>query len=107
MAVNDHGETLTSIATRVDVSNPALVALFDELERDGLIERIVDENDRRSKVIVLTPAGEQEVSSLFELLTELRSEFLQGIEQNELLLMLDVITVMKNNLEKMTGQKIY
>ncbi len=90
------------------MSNPALVALFDELERDGLIERIVDENDRRSKVIVLTPAGE--TGGVLACLNFLRSsvaKFLQGIEQNELLLMLDVITVMKNNLEKMTGQKIY
>ncbi len=104
LAINEPGETLTSIATRVGVMGPTLVGLLDELERDGLIERTVDKKDRRSKLIVLTSAGEQTVSSMFNLMVKLRKDFLKGIGQSEMLLMLDAIDVMSHNLEDICNQ---
>jgi len=103
LAINEDGETLTSIAARVGIAGPRLVGVLEELERDGLIERKVDENDRRAKLIVLTPAGEQAVSSMFELEFKLREEFLRGIGTNEMLLILDAVSVMTENLDRATS----
>jgi MarR family transcriptional regulator for hemolysin len=101
LAINQQGETLTSIATRVGVVGPALVGILDELERDGLIERTVDEKDRRSKLIELTPAGEQVIASMFEFEAKLRADFLRGVGKGGMLLMLEAIGIMNENLRDM------
>ncbi len=81
LAINEPGETLTSISERIGIVGPTLVGLLDELAADGLIERVVDEKDRRSKLIVLTPAGKKVVTSTFGLLGDLCRDFLKGIER--------------------------
>jgi MarR family transcriptional regulator for hemolysin len=101
LSVNEPGETLTSLAMRVGVMTAALVGLLDELEKDGLILRTVDENDRRSKLITLTPAGEQAVSFMYDFTADLREDFLRGIAESEMRLMLDAMDVMTRNLDRM------
>lgn len=100
LAINEKGETLTSIATRVGVVGPTLVGILEELERDGLIKRTIDKKDRRAKLIVLTPAGEKVVFSMFELELKLRREFLEGVGRSEILLMLEAVEIMKSNLDR-------
>lgn len=48
---------LKDIARREGVSTPNLCASFRKLERDGLIRRIMDENDRRNVWYSVTEAG--------------------------------------------------
>jgi MarR family transcriptional regulator for hemolysin len=105
VAINEPGETLTSIAERIGIVGPTLVGLLDELESDGLIERVVDENDRRSKLIVLTPAGRTAVTSIFALLGDLCRDFMEGIGKSETLLMLDATDLMTRNLEKLRASR--
>jgi MarR family transcriptional regulator for hemolysin len=105
LSVHAPGETMTSIAARVGVKGPTLVVLLDELEGDGLIERVVDEKDRRSKFIILTPSGKQVCESLFDVTRDLRDTLLKGIGKSEILLMLDAIDVMKDNLENFSGSQ--
>jgi MarR family transcriptional regulator for hemolysin len=105
LAVNEDGETLTSIATRVGVVGPRLVGILEELERDGLIERTVDAQDRRSKLIVLTADGERVVSEMLEMEMKLRMEFFDGIGDSQVLLMLDAIGVMAENLDKILARE--
>ncbi len=42
---------------RVRYSQPGLSRLVQRMEADGLLERAVDPDDRRSTVVTLTPAG--------------------------------------------------
>jgi MarR family transcriptional regulator for hemolysin len=106
VAINQPGETLTSIAERIWIVGPTLVGLLDELERDGLIERVVDEKDRRSKLIVLTPAGNEVVSSIFAVLGDLCRAFMKDIGRSETLLLLDIVGVMTRNLETMRASRL-
>ena len=101
LSVNKPSETLTSLAMRVGVISAALVGLLDELEKDGLILRVVDENDRRSKLISLTPAGEEAVAFMYNFTADLREDFLRGISESEIHLMLDTIERMNRNLDGM------
>jgi MarR family transcriptional regulator, transcriptional regulator for hemolysin len=105
LSVHGPGETLTSISNRVGVKGPTLNVLLDDLERDGLIERVVDKNDRRSKFIILTPEGKRVGAALFEVTKGLRDELLKGVGKSEILLMLDAIDIMKDNLENLPNQK--
>lgn len=105
LSVSKPSETLTSLAARIGVISAALVGLLDELEKDGLIKRTVDENDRRSKLISLTPAGEAAVSSMYDLTAKLREDFLRGVSESEIRLMLDCIERMNRNLDAMNDQR--
>ena len=50
---------MTELAEQVVLSASGVTHLVTRLERDGLVERIVDEGDRRSFFAALTPAGHQ------------------------------------------------
>jgi DNA-binding MarR family transcriptional regulator len=57
VSVPDHQLPLGELAERLDVSPRNVTGLIDHLERDGLVERIDDPDDRRSTYARLTPAG--------------------------------------------------
>ena len=50
---------LKDIARREMVTAPNLCAAFRKLERDGLVSRRVDEDDRRNTWYAVTQAGQQ------------------------------------------------
>ncbi|MDW2958445.1 MAG: MarR family transcriptional regulator [Alphaproteobacteria bacterium] len=50
---------LKDIARREHVSAPNLCSVFRKLERDGLVLRVIDEDDRRNTWYSVTPAGAQ------------------------------------------------
>jgi DNA-binding MarR family transcriptional regulator len=47
----------TALATRLNISKQALNCILDRLQRDGIVTRVDDPDDRRSKQIQLTVAG--------------------------------------------------
>ena len=57
--ITSDGVRLTEIADRVGVSKQAIGPLVDDLEREGVIERIEDPLDRRAKLIRWTRKGER------------------------------------------------
>jgi MarR family transcriptional regulator for hemolysin len=101
LAANPPGETLTSIAARIGVMSATLVGLMDELEADGLIERTIDENDRRSKLLTLTPEGERTVSWMYALAADVRWELFKGLSESELMILLDAVDIMQSNLDRL------
>jgi DNA-binding MarR family transcriptional regulator len=48
-----------ALATTFSLAPRTVTELIDTLERDGLVERRTDPDDRRARHISLTPAGEQ------------------------------------------------
>jgi DNA-binding MarR family transcriptional regulator len=50
---------MAELADRVVLSASGVTHLVTRLERDGLVRRSVDDNDRRSFFAALTPAGQQ------------------------------------------------
>lgn len=79
------------IAKRLRIEGPTLTRMLDTLEKDGLVERLPDPNDRRTNKLRLTPAGEKALEEIFDVVDVLRARLLDGlppetIEQgNELL----------------------
>lgn len=53
---------ITRLARVQGVSQPAMTQLVDRLASDGLVERRPQDDDRRSVLVTLTPAGEQTVA---------------------------------------------
>lgn len=105
LAVNNPGETLTSIAARLGVPSATLVRILHDLEKANLIERQINENDRRAKLLDLTPLGEETFFTLFEINCDLRRQFLKGVSESEILLMVEAADIMEANLERMAAEE--
>lgn len=56
--------TPSALADKAGVSRATMTGLLDGLERDALIERLFDSNDRRSISIKLTPAGQKKLDEV-------------------------------------------
>ena len=103
LGVTESRETLTSIAARIGVPSATLVRILDDLQAAGLIERKIDERDRRSKLLDLTDLGEQTFFTVFEINCNLRRQFLQGISESEIFLMVEAADIMNSNLDRMAS----
>jgi DNA-binding MarR family transcriptional regulator len=49
----------TALAARLNISKQALNFVLDRMQRDGLVTRVADPDDRRAKQIRLTAAGRE------------------------------------------------
>lgn len=79
-----NGMAQKDLARYIGIEGPTLVGHLDRLERQGLVERREDANDRRSRTIHLTPAAEPVWSKISRIGIETRAELLEGISQDEL-----------------------
>jgi DNA-binding MarR family transcriptional regulator len=91
-ALAEAGESmpLTQLAARLSCVKSNITQLVDRLERDGLVERQSDPNDRRARLATLTAAGRRACregqkiqraaeQELFEKLTAAESRALAGL----------------------------
>jgi MarR family transcriptional regulator, transcriptional regulator for hemolysin len=72
------------IAKRLRIEGPTMTRMLDTLEADGLVERLPDPADRRTKQLRLTPTGEKVLEDIFEIADELRDRLLAGVESERL-----------------------
>jgi len=68
------------IAKRLRIEGPTLTRMLDTLEKDGLVERLSDPADRRTKQLRVTDAGETVLEEMFDVSDELRARLLDGID---------------------------
>lgn len=82
------------IARRLRIEGPTMTRMLDTLEKDGLVQRLPDPNDRRSKQLRVTPAGEEALEEIFAISDVLRARLLAEVpggridEANDFLRML-------------------
>lgn len=67
------------IARRLRIEGPTMTRMLDTLENDGLVERLPDPADRRTKQLRLTAAGEAALEEIFSVADELRDRLLEGV----------------------------
>jgi DNA-binding MarR family transcriptional regulator len=67
------------IARRMDVDRTTMVALIDDLQEKGLVERCQDPQDRRKNVVELTAAGRDTVRRAADLAAEAERTFLRRL----------------------------
>lgn len=56
--------TPSALAEKAGVTRATMTGLIDGLERDGLVERLMDTRDRRSVSVRLTPAGQAKLDQV-------------------------------------------
>jgi MarR family transcriptional regulator for hemolysin len=67
------------IAKRLRIEGPTMTRMLDTLENDGLVERLPDPADRRTKQLRLTAAGEAALEEIFKIADELRDRLIEGV----------------------------
>jgi MarR family transcriptional regulator, transcriptional regulator for hemolysin len=72
------------IARRLRIEGPTMTRMLDTLEKDGLVERLPDPADRRTKQLRLTPEGEAVLQDIFAIADELRERLLDGMPADKI-----------------------
>lgn len=76
-------ETQAAIADALGYDKSWLVGLLDELERDDLIERRRDPNDRRRHVVSLKPAGKKKLAKLREISQQVEEDYFAPLDPQQ------------------------
>ncbi len=72
------------LAEMLDVSPRTVTGLVDNLERDGLVKRVDDPDDRRSVYAEITDQGRERLKTLWQGATSLQAGLTGGLSESEL-----------------------
>jgi DNA-binding MarR family transcriptional regulator len=86
------------LAERMSIEAPTLVGVLDRMERDGWIQRIPAESDRRKKLIRPTQRVQPLWAKMVECGHRVRARAIQGFSKDELARLRDSLTIICANL---------
>lgn len=95
---------LGDLADALDYTPRNITGLVDHLERDGLVERIPDPNDRRSTRARLTPAGRERIESIWREGIERQHEVVHGMSPEDLAQLRHLCLLLVENARKELGK---
>ena len=64
---DEDGMTLKEIGNRTYIDSSSMTVLVDKLEKDGLVERKLDPQDRRAIRVFITPSGRKVADQIIEI----------------------------------------
>ncbi|GEM_PF-5572397 len=104
VGMNKHGITQKELAQRLAVRPSSITSMLDTLEREGLVCRQTDENDKRVKHISLTKKGKALSSRFLEQLAELNSQFFTNFSPQEYTAFWNYVCMIKTNMLSILNQ---
>jgi len=87
--------TPSKIANWLDRSTNTISTLIDRMQRDGLVKRVRDLNDRRSVRVIMTKKGEDVLEKSTALGWPLMQEILQGLTEEELKTLINLLDIVR------------
>ena len=75
--------TPKELAQTLMESNSVISGLLDRLQKQGLVERRIDQDDRRSIQVYLTPAGEELKSGVLNTVDELNAAAMERVDADK------------------------
>lgn len=91
----------SEVAKAMNVTSPNVTQLIDALEREGLVERVVSETDRRVTLAQLTPEGIAKCSELVPGIARFMQETSAALTRDEMVQLVDLLTKFRNHLVEM------
>lgn len=89
------------LARLLDVGKVTLGGLVERLEDNGLVVRVADKEDRRSKRVQMSRKGKALLNKIEVIAIEVNHEIMEGITAEEQQQLIEVLTKMKRNLKAM------
>jgi DNA-binding MarR family transcriptional regulator len=75
--------TQAQLAELSDLDKTTMVVTVDQLERDGLAERVPSATDRRARIIKATPKGEQVAATGQDIVDQVHQDVLGALPEQE------------------------
>lgn len=83
--------TPKEIAQTLHLENSTISGVLDRMQKRGLIDRVVDPNDRRSVQVVASEEGRAMRDGVLRVIAELNGEVLGGLSPEERAVLLDCL----------------
>lgn len=88
----------TELAEKMGIEAPTLVGVLDRMERDGWIQRVPSETDRRKKLIRVTERVEPVWAQMVARGLAIRARAIEGISEAQLENLRETLSIMRKNL---------
>lgn len=98
------GMSMNELSRYLLVSRQNLSGLLTRLEREDYVERVIGEEDRRSRKVRLTPRGETLWAALAEPIHAFYDDALDGLSFDDRVAFIHYIGLLQRNMSKMTGR---
>jgi DNA-binding MarR family transcriptional regulator len=92
----------SEVARAMNVTSPNVTQLIDALEREGLVERVVSETDRRVTLAQLTPEGITKCSELVPGMAKFMQETSAALTPQEMVQLVALLQKFRAHLNEMT-----
>lgn len=103
LLAEEGGLSQREIADRLKITPPAVTASAKRLEKNGIIERKVDEKDQRVVRLYITEKGIEVKHLAWKIWKKNEKEILYGFEEGEIYLLRRFLQHMIANLQEMEG----
>jgi MarR family transcriptional regulator for hemolysin len=87
-----------AVAEAVEIEPSSLVRVIDQLVQAGLVAREEDPQDRRARILRLTPAGRERARALEEAMVLLRRRLFEAASRTDIEATLRVFAVLETSL---------
>lgn len=84
LAALGNGVSQKELAQHLEIELPSLMRTLSQLEEQSFIERHQSPQDKRSRLVFLTPKGKQILDEMEVIILGLRLDILTGISEQEL-----------------------
>jgi DNA-binding MarR family transcriptional regulator len=101
MWLDENGKTrLKDIAAQMEMSASSLCVMFNEMEKEGVILREIDKNDRRNTYYSISEEGKAVVKSTTEYIRAAVLQILEPLSESELKEIADALIVINQIIER-------
>lgn len=85
LVISSHGPGVRQkdVADAAGIDPAAVVRSLDQLEKNGILERVEDPQDRRAKTLFLTKKGEQLAADLERILAQVKATIFAEINHSD------------------------
>jgi DNA-binding MarR family transcriptional regulator len=96
------GLRMGELSKRMMVTGGNITGITNQLEQEALVERVLDQNDRRAWSVKLTPAGRRAFAEMAVVHEGWIAELLHGVSGAEKSQLIDLLSDMKRHLNDAT-----
>ncbi|MGI5491061.1 MarR family winged helix-turn-helix transcriptional regulator [Microtetraspora malaysiensis] len=82
-AIAEGAPTQLAIAQKAGLDKSTLTPVLDQLERQTLIKRHPDPNDRRARIVTMTDTGRRALANSTRIVTEVETDLLDDLTPTE------------------------
>lgn len=107
MALKDgRPRSQAELARLANVEQPSMAQLLNRMERDGLVERLPDPEDGRSRLISLTAACRDRMPKARAVMQALGAEALEGFSDAEVEVLAGLLARLADNVDDMVVRRL-